>query len=127
MPYTPHPHHRDGAYAAQKSQWCITVNEEQACYLTAAAETWTSGGSYWGLHVVNEAPAVLGVAPLPAEAPLKIAKFVEDQNDWHGYPVAHWLSPYDKPGANVLREWVNKGLIRRPTMAKVHRGKRCSL
>lgn len=127
MPYTPHPHHRDAIYAAQKSQWCISINEEHACYATATAETWTSGGYYWGLHVVGHAPAVLGTAPLPAQYPLKIAKFVGNQDEWHGYPVAHWLSPFDKPGAEVLRQWVISGLINRPAMAKVHRGKKCTL
>ena len=127
MPYTAHPHHRNAAFAHQKSQWAISVNEEEVCYATANAHSWTSGGCFWGLHLVGPAPAVLGVAPAPAFSPLMIAKFVDDQDNWHGYPVAHWLSPFDKPDVKVLEDWLTSGLIRRPTMAKIHRGKKCTL
>lgn len=128
MAYVPHPQHRSAAFASQKSQWLIAVNEEEVCYLTATAQRWTYGGCYWGLHLAGPSPAALGVAPPPVQAPLHIAKFVGDPTgDWHGYPVAHWLSPFDKPDATVLSAWLNSGFINRPTMSKIHRGKRCAL
>jgi len=57
-----------------------------------------------------------------------IAKFVADeQNNWHGYPVAHWLSPWDKPDISILKEWKDSGIINKAKMAKIHRGYKCSL
>jgi hypothetical protein len=130
MPYTPHPQHRSAAFATVKSQWSIAVNDEHVCYQNAAANGWTCCGFYWGLHAPApmQLPVQLGVSPLPNQYPLQIAKFVGDAvGNWHGYPVAHWLSPFDKPDAPVLLAWHNSGFISRPTMAKIHRGKRCSL
>ena len=107
MPYTSHPHHRSAAFASQKSQWSIAINEEEICYSTATVKSWTCGGCYWGLHLTGLAPSVLGVAPQPVHASLHIAKFVGDESgNWHGYPVAHWLSPFDKPGVTVLMAWL---------------------
>lgn len=128
MPYLPHPHHRSAAFAGQKSQWTIAINEEVNCYQTATVQAWTCGGCYWGLHLAGQAPSVLGIAPLPMQFSLHIAKFVGDPaGNWHGYPVAHWLSPFDKPDVAVLESWFDSGLINRPTMSKIHRGKRCVL
>ena len=128
MAYVPHPQHRSAAFANQKSQWSIAITEEVTCYQTATLQSWACGGCYWGLHLAGPSPAVLGIAPQPVQAPLHIAKFVGDPTgDWHGYPVAHWLSPFDKPDVPVLTAWLNSGLISRPTMAKIHRGKRCAL
>lgn len=72
--------------------------------------------------------AALGVPPLPAVDPLHIAKFVCDrEGNWHGYPVAHWISPFDKPGEVVVMNWYYQGHISRPAMSKILRGKRCAL
>lgn len=132
MPYTPHPQHRSAAYANAKSQWSIAIDDEHVCYTLSTLQRWTCGDCYWGLHVPTQGPAPipapLGVSPLPNQFPLKIAKFVGDSvGNWHGYPVAHWLSPFDKPDTPVLRAWLASGYISRPTMAKIHRGKRCNL
>jgi hypothetical protein len=128
MPYIHHPQHRSAAFASEKSQWLIALNEEESCYTTATSKSWACNGCYWGLHLAGPRPTVLGVAPLPLEAKLHIAKFVGDTTgNWHGYPVAHWLSPYDKPDRKVLDSWVELGFISVPKMAKIHRGKRCAL
>jgi hypothetical protein len=128
MPYTPHPQHRSAEFAAVKSQWSIAVDDEHLCYQTAEVNGWSCSRFYWGLHAPMKTPTQLGVSPLPDRYPLQIAKFVGDSvGNWHGYPVAHWLSPFDKPDAPVLQIWYSTGFISRPTMAKIHRGKRCSL
>jgi hypothetical protein len=127
MPYQPHPHHRNSQFADQKSQWSIPVQDEQQCYNHAVVHNWIANGTYWGLYIINAAPCVFGVAQNPP-ATLHIAKFVGDTaNNWHGYPVAPWLSPYDKPAAALLQIWLNTGYINTPTMSKIHRGKRCAL
>lgn len=125
MPYIHNPHHRSQGYAHLKSQWRISTQEESDCYENAVARNWIEADSYWGLHVRGVAPSILGVAP--SNDSLYIAKFVCDQDNWHGYPVAHWLSPYDKPQIGVLTSWEQSGLINRAKKARIHRGKKCAL
>lgn len=129
VPYTPNPQHRNQAYAYQKSQWSISLADEQRCYQTATAHNWLHNNAYWGLHIAqgqqNLAP--LGVPPQPIIADLHIAKFVCNQGNWHGYPVAHWMSPFDKPGENVVTDWHQNGHITRQAKSKIMRGKKCNL
>lgn len=130
MPYTPNPQHRQAGFAQRKSQWLITVAEEGACYSLACQQNWMFNNSYWGLHISNpiQNPQILGVSPPPSSCNVQMAKFVGDhQGNWHGYPVAHWLSPFDKPGESVLRDWFNQGYISRSVFSKIHRGRKCAL
>lgn len=123
--YTPNPQHRNATYANQKSQWTITIPDEHACYNIATTLGWCGADCGWGLHLAAGGPAPLGVSPQAYQ--LYIAKFVQDQNVWHGYPVAHWLSPFDKPSGETLAAWEASGFINRATRAKIYRGKKCSL
>ena len=123
MPYTPKPDHRNGS--PQKSQWCISVTDEEQCYATAASKNWGNSVNYWGLHFPQDAPQKLGTSP--ASDPLFIAKFVSNQGNWHGYPIAHWLSPFDKPDEHILDMWSTEGLISSTKKSKIHRGKKCVL
>lgn len=125
MVYRHHPQHRSAAFANKKSQWCITPPDETACYNLATLSGWIANGAYWGLHVLNggvPAPSLLGTSPKNDN--LFIAKFVSNQGVWHGYPVAHWLSPFDKPTMDVLNSWNAIGYINRAAKAKIHRGKK---
>ena len=124
MPYIHHPHRRQSKYAHQKSQWTISQQEELAVYQNSINNNWLAGVFYWGLHLQGNAPQQLGVYKQPSSFGLKIAKFVGDQqNNWHGYPVAHWLSPWDKPTDEVLMKWKDAGIINKAKMAKIHKGK----
>lgn len=127
MAYHSHPHHRAAAYAFEKSQWRISVEEEVQTYELAVAANWQCEECYWGLHLIGAIAHPLGVSPAPNQQPLNIAKFVGANGDWHGYPVAHWLSPWDKPRQNILQAWREAGLITPAKMAKILRGKRCTL
>lgn len=127
MPYQPHPHHRDLAYANLKSQWCIPHAAEVSVFERAMDSGWLARDSYWGLYVVNATTEVLGFTASPEFRRVKLAKFVGAENAlWHGYPVAHWLSPWDKPALSVLRAWKEAGLIDQHAFAKIHRGKPCN-
>lgn len=128
MPYTPNPQHRNHQFAMQKSQWQIGVPDEQACYQQSRLQTWTCGRFYWGVHAVGNRAGTLGISPRPDCEDLFVAKFVSDQQDnWHGYPVAPWLSPFDKPSHDVLAAWCEIGYITAAQKSKLHRGKKCVL
>ena len=128
MQYIIHPHHRSKGYEAQKSQWTIPPQDEEACFNISLKNNWLHNESCWGLHIVNNKADLIGYSPLPAKDPLKIAKFVVDQqNNWHGYPVAPWKNPYDKPDQTILMNWLDSGYISKSSMAKIHRGKKCDL
>lgn len=127
MTYAPHPQHRNAAFATQKSQWTISVADETHTFTSAVAAQWTSSNEVWGLYLVQAVPKVLGTTALPNQFSVQIAKFVGDQGNWHGYPVAHWLSPYDRPAYAVLEKWKIGGIINKAKLAKIYQGKRCSL
>jgi hypothetical protein len=122
--YTPHDKHRNQTPNA--SQWTITHVEEHSSFVLASSQQWGTHAVLWGLHLVANAPAVLGYDVLAdsGRVDVMIAKFVENQGDWHGYPVAHWLQPYDKPTAKVLSEWRVQGHINKATHRKISCGKR---
>jgi hypothetical protein len=125
MNYLPKADHRRPA-ARQKSQWTISDSEERDCFELAATSDWTWRNSYWGLHVSAGTAQFLGSSQAPEREPVFIAKFIEDQANWHGYPVAHWRSPYDKPSSGILKDWHAKGYIRKKTVKRVVGGRRCT-
>lgn len=125
MTYIVNHQHRNALFASQKSQWCIPEADEVSCYEKAFLNGWIFSSSYWGVYTPATTPTKLGISPCQQD--LYIAKFVSNQAKWHGYPVAHWLSPYDKPAAAVLNQWVAAGYINTAKKAKIHRGKKCAL
>lgn len=128
MAYIHHPHHRSAEYATQKSQWSILPAAEKSCFEIASTANWGGERCYWSLHLVAAKPAVLGTSPTPNNHALHIAKFVGDENgDWHGYPVAPWLSTKDRPTTEVLENWLENKFIGRPSFGKLKRGKKCAL
>ncbi|YCI30132.1 hypothetical protein M1E08_04450 [Erwinia sp. PK3-005] len=130
MPYTPNPQHRNAAFAAKKTQWIVPLAIEQQCYTQAVQEDWLYKDCYWGIHW-NDAfckAEELGTAPAPIDDNVQIAKYVCDSHDnWHGYPVAHWGAPWDRPDTGVLRKWLANGFISATKMSKIIRGKKCTL
>ncbi|MBN3138130.1 hypothetical protein [Pectobacterium punjabense] len=130
MPYTPNPQHRNRNFANKKSQWSISIIDENNCYNAASDSHWEFNNCLWGLYLLPQslAPQVLGLSPSPSLHSLQMAKFVGDElGNWHGYPVAHWMSPYDKPGENILKDWCDRGIIRKVIFSKIRRGKKCVL
>lgn len=129
MLYTPNLQHRNASFAAQKSQWSISTADEINCFNQSVASRWSCSKNFqWGLCINGATPVYLGVSQLPQQYSLFVAKFVSDQqSNWHGYPVAPWLSPFDKPSKNVVDIWKNSGLITSSQRARIMRGKLCSL
>ena len=129
MPYTPNPHHRSRWHAGTKSQWVISEQDEVLSFQIANMNCWKTDNVFWGLYLVNK-PEVLGATPIVGgeTQPLYVAKFVgDDLDNWHGYPVATWIRPWDRPCINTLTSWLDNGLISRPAFAKLKRSKRCDL
>jgi hypothetical protein len=128
MSYAVNHQHRNSQMAHEKSQWIIGVAEERASYDLSSQNQWGSSQSVlWGLHLVNTSPKPLGHPPGDSSLQLHIAKFVGSGGNWHGYPVATWIAPWDKPDVKTLKSWVEKNLIKKAKMAKIVRGKKCVL
>lgn len=127
MTYIPNPQHRNPSFSSQKSQWIISISEEHTAYNLSSQSSWIANGACYGLHLINNRPQKLGVPPNHVIGDLYICKFVEDQSIWHGYPIAHWIHPWDKPSQQVLLNWMNAGYINRAKLSKIHRGKKCDL
>jgi hypothetical protein len=124
MNYCPKADHRQPG-ALHKSQWTISVADERSCFELAATSSWRARESYWGVYVPGGSAEILGVSQAPERHPVFIAKFITNQSEWHGYPVAHWRSTYDKPSTDILEEWRARGYIRKKTVKRVIGGRRC--
>lgn len=128
MNYTPNPQHRNSSFSAQKSQWTITIHEEIECFTMATGAPWFGKDCYWGLCPGQSSLRPVGMAPPPHSCPVHFAKFVGDTlHNWHGYPIAHWVAPYDKPPEVVLKGWQTNGIISKPQFSRILRGKKCAL
>jgi hypothetical protein len=127
MTYIPNQQHRDTSFSNQKSQWTINILEEKGAYSLSSQAGWITNSSYYGLHLIDNRPQKLGISPTPSTDDLYMCKFVENQSIWHGYPVAHWASPWDKPSPQVLNDWMNLGYINKAKLSKIHRGRKCAL
>jgi hypothetical protein len=128
LPYTPNPQHRSRAFAGIKSQWTVPVNDEITCFEDATSAHWFAKDCYWGLKVNEGSILPLGTAPPPDSCNAHFAKFVGDSHmNWHGYPVAHWISPWDRPAQSILSVWKDGGYISKVQMARIVRGKKCAL
>jgi len=129
--YVNHPHHRDPANP-DKSQWTIAREYERDVFRITMTRHWCDSRTGWGLHTPDGLVQYLGRArALPGEtgARLFVAKFVHDITSpiWHGYPADHERHPSNIPPEPLLKSWGDAGFIRWAAIAKVLRGKPCSL
>lgn len=124
--YGSHPHHRDGNH--NKSQWRITVAQEEVTFTRSIDAKWLGEREGWGLHIVNKAVDYLGVAQ-DHYTQLFLAKFVDGAgtSEWHGYPANHVQHVQDIPDAKLLREWLEKNTLPRRKIRKLAKGQPCDL
>ena len=80
----------------------------------------------WGLHLPAGKPDYLGVAQ-DHESRIFVAKFVRNQDVWHGYPADHRRNHQDIPTERVLHGWMRDGLLARAKIRKLTRGQPCRL
>jgi hypothetical protein len=126
IPYILKSDHRNGGNG-KKSQWKISPVLEVRCFEHAHRSGWRQTLNAWGLHLPVKAPAVLGVTVDGED--VKLAKFLSQSSTtpWHGYPADYRRNPQDRPAVNVLQSWRTNGLITLSDVARVRRGRRCSL
>ena len=122
MTYLSNPQHRDRTKG--KSQWTITLKDEIACFNVACAKHWTDKGNGWGLHYSGEVLAYLGVAQ-DHQTRVFIAKFVENEGIWHGYPADHQTNRQDVPAEPILAIWMKTEVLRPAKIRKIMRGQPC--
>jgi len=124
--------HRNGN--PNKSQWIINHNQEIHVFEYSYGANWISRKQNkkfsWGLNLINEVPSVLGETAKNCELPLqfvRIAKFVEGTQTWHGYPANYRCNSQDRPDPKILENWYTRGYIRKDEIKKVRNMKPCSL
>jgi hypothetical protein len=124
--YQVHPNHRNGR--ADKSQWTIPQGDEIQCFQQADARTWLLVNRGWGLHIQNGGPQLLGLSQ-DRDRALFVAKFVSSAAPvvWHGYPADHQRHPQDIPAPEILKAWLDSGLLIPAKIRKLSRGQPCNL
>lgn len=124
LTYAPNPVHRNRTMG--KSQWSITINDENVSFSRAVANAWLIGQQGWGLHYPTGRPEYLGVAQ-DHVTQVFIAKFVGAGGVWHGYPADHQQNQHDIPDPSVLQKWEEAKFLSRAKVRKINRGQSCLL
>lgn len=110
-----------------KSHWSITFEEELKCFNNSLTNNWLIDFKGWGLHMINNEINPLGYSKQGEQ--LRIAKFVDSykSSKWHGYPADYRNNIQDRPASDVLKSWVENGIIKKHQMSKIRSGKKCAL
>jgi hypothetical protein len=122
--YAPNPVHRDRTQG--KSQWTVTLPEEVAIFTRTYVSFWVQANEGWGLYYNNGVIAYLGKARNHLTK-VFLAKFVSDQNLWHGYPVDYQQSEKDIPPTSITNLWLQDGILPAPTLRKIIKRQPCKL
>lgn len=120
-------HHRRARGNNNKSIWTITNDEEVQCFIFSKNSNWVEGSICWGLKLINNAIQVIGRNP--AREDLKIAKFVDSNNNniWHGYPADCKNKKQDIPNTEVLTIWKNNNYLGKSDVRKLKQQIPCNL
>ena len=115
--------HRNDAMKKHKSQWSISHWQELNLFSTAHAKGWCiqDENIVWAVLVDDASLSVVGTDSSLSSYDLYIARYVCDQGQWHGYPIAP--KQYDRPPASILEKWRAAGHISNSTMNKWLQGK----
>ena len=131
QPYVSNWQHRDGN--PKKSQWTINQGQEIGVFEYSYKSNWVSQRrdkrSSWGLYMTDGMIFVLGRTARECELPLRdvrIAKFIEDRQAWHGYPANYRCNKQDRPDTKILESWHKCGYIRKNEIKKIRNMKPCA-
>jgi hypothetical protein len=129
--YVINPHHRNGNKS--KSQWTISEADEVESFSSARKQGWILDEKGWGLHMINNRPAWLGIAK-DRTTQLFIAKFVGNPCtgsssgvEWHGYPADYRNNHHDIPEEGILRKWLSESTLSPAKVRKIAKGQPCNL
>ena len=106
-----------------KGQWTIAKEEERASFKTSFDEKWLESTEGWGIHIVSNKADYLGT---DRNGNLAFFAVFIDKNTsgiWHGFPA----TPLDSPSPNVIKSWLNKGLVRKKALKLLTMGQSCNL
>jgi len=114
------PKHR-GNPTNEVSVWSVHFDDEFACFTSCYQNYWYTGSNGWGL-ISSGLRQLLELGYNLRSQSLMIAKFVADQNQWHGYPADVRHKPADKPLPQILEAWFNSGYISKARMSRIKQG-----
>jgi hypothetical protein len=122
--YIGKPDHRDGT--PTKSQWTVSVPDEQNCFRLGVHRKWISESAAWGLHIVNGSGAILGrTAPNREAKDDLIVAFFQLADVCHGYPSDPRRSVRELPPNSVTSDWLKENYLRASVVRKLQRGQPC--
>lgn len=114
------PKHR-GKATHEISVWSVGYPAELACFTQSLQSGWLDVTCGWG--IIKDGRQGLAVLGYNLKSPeLVIARFVVDQNQWHGYPADVRHKPGDKPTPPILSDWLNNGHISKAFRLRIQRG-----
>lgn len=114
------PKHR-GLPTTEISVWSINFDDEFACFNYTLAQQWHNGQYGWGFLPLDAFSfSILGRNLRNPN--LTIAKFVADQQHWHGYPADIRHKPKDKPLPEILKKWHDEGYITKSYLVRIKQG-----
>jgi hypothetical protein len=124
--YGCHPDHRSGNQ--NKSQWIISTSEEVESFRLSYSQGWVVGTRAWGLHLINDRPAYLGIA-IDRSRQLFVARFEDGSGNlrWHGYPADHQKKVNDRLPEKLKELWIRNNVLPAPKVRKLVTGAPCSL
>lgn len=103
------------------SIWELSFEEEVDCFSTSHHKGWNSGPTGWGCHL-NGAGTLQVLGRNLKNPQLRIAKFVSNQELWHGYPADIRNKPHDKPLPSILSAWFEEKVITKAIMSRIKQG-----
>lgn len=114
------PKHR-GHPSHDISVWSIDFDDEVKCFTNCYSNGWHNHSNGWSF--IPAGPGQLLMLGRNLRSPeLQIAKFVENQNQWHGYPADIRNKPGDKPLPHILINWLHDGHISKSIMTRIKQG-----
>jgi len=110
-----------GAATASISVWDVSLDDEVGCFTRSFRNGWNTNSNAWGCISIGQRE--LGrIGYNLKNNMLIIAKFVCDQDQWHGYPADLKNKPNDKPVPSVLFSWYQQQIISKMLMSRIKQG-----
>lgn len=103
------------------SVWVVDIDTELACFTSCYQNSWHDGLNGWSF-IAAGVRQLLRLGHNLRSPELMIAKFVTDQNQWHGYPADIRHKPSDKPLPAILANWLQNGFISKSFMTRIKQG-----